>query len=54
MWVTKADYEESGPNIVHLKCLWDWYLNLQMIMNELLKVIISNWDEFLVIGNWIF
>ena len=21
MWVTKADYEESGPSIVHLKCL---------------------------------
>lgn len=21
LWITKADYEESGPNIVHLKCL---------------------------------
>jgi len=22
MWVTKQEYEESGPSIVHRKCLW--------------------------------
>jgi len=23
MWVTKQEYEETGPSIVHRKCLWD-------------------------------
>lgn len=22
MWITKAEYEESGPQIVHRKCFW--------------------------------
>jgi len=22
MWITKAEYDESGPSIVHRKCFW--------------------------------
>jgi len=22
MWITKAEFEESGPSIVHRKCFW--------------------------------
>jgi len=23
MWITKSDFEESGPTIVHRKCFWE-------------------------------
>jgi len=23
MWITKAEFEESGPSIVHRKCFWE-------------------------------
>jgi len=22
MWISKAEYDESGPGIVHMKCFW--------------------------------
>ncbi len=24
MWISKAEYDETGPSIVHRKCIWHW------------------------------
>jgi len=26
MWITKQEFEESGPSIVHRKCFWELYI----------------------------
>jgi hypothetical protein len=51
MWITKAEYQENGAEIVHKKCFWfdDWiYLSIvkliAMWMNklDLIRVLTGN------------
>ena len=33
MWISKTDYEETGPNVVHKKCIWLQIYNIIFTLN---------------------
>jgi len=41
MWITKSEYDDSGPSIVHRKCFWYNKFKSHFVFNN--KFLIFQW-----------
>jgi hypothetical protein len=54
MWISKQEYDESGPSIVHRKCFWFLLefqiftqINTKRLIYDILKFLVVFWPRHL-------